>query len=82
MPNEREIKIVLRADGTAAIAGIRSVGTEVDGLGSRASSFAQSFQKNWASITAGVGAAYLGLQQIWGAMDAAAGYQGKLDGTG
>jgi hypothetical protein len=78
MPNEREIKIVLRADGTAAIAGIRSVGTEVDGLGSRASSLAQTFQKNWASITVGVGAAYLGLQQIWGAMDAAAGYQEKL----
>ncbi len=79
MANEREIKIVLRADGTAAIAGIRSVGSEVDGLGSKASSFAQSFQKNWAAVGAGVTAAYLALQKIWGAMDAAAQYQEKME---
>ncbi len=79
MANEREIKIVLRADGTAAIAGIRSVGSEVEGLGSKASSFAQSFQKNWAAVGAGVTAAYLALQKIWGAMDAAAQYQEKME---
>ncbi len=79
MANEREIKIVLKADGTAAIAGIRSVGTELDGFGSKAASFAQSFQKNWAAIGAGVTAAYLALQKIWGAMDAAATYQDKME---
>jgi len=79
MANEREIKMVLRADGTAAIAGIRSVGSEVEGLGGRVSSFAQSFQKNWAAIGAGVTAAYLALQKIWGAMDAAAQYQEKME---
>ena len=63
MANEREIKILINADGSAAIAGIRNVGTEVERLGARGASALDSFKQNWISLTAGITAAYLAVQK-------------------
>lgn len=70
MANDREIKIIISADGTAAIAGIRSVEGATEKLGS--TSALDSFKKNWLAVTAGITGAYLAFQQIWGLMDKAA----------
>jgi hypothetical protein len=79
MANDREIKIIIRADGTAAIAGINGVGTALDGVDKRTLSLSQSFQKNWAAITAGVTGAFLALQQMWEFMEASAQLEERLD---
>jgi len=77
MANDREIVIKISADGSAAIAGIRSVEGATEKLGS--TSALDSFKKNWLAVTAGITGAYLAFQQIWGLMDKAAEHAEKME---
>lgn len=79
MANEREIIIVVSADGTAAIKGISDVGDSTEGLGKKTASATESIRKNWLAVTAGITGAYLALQKMWQTMDEAAQTQEAFD---
>src|SRR3972149_7231292 len=80
MANEtREIKILIRADGSAAISGLKGVEGALGSLDQRNLSFTESFRKNWIAITAGITGAYLALQKMWGWMEQAAQLEERMD---
>src|SRR3990172_3170701 len=80
MANEtREIKILIRADGSAAISGLKGVEGSLGSLDQRNLSFTESFRKNWIAVTAGITGAYLALQKMWGWMEQAAKLEERMD---
>ncbi len=72
MANENKISVVISADPSGAITGIRMVGDETEKLGTRTQSLTQRLQSHWAEVTVGIYAAYAAFQQIWGLMEKAA----------
>ncbi len=79
MANEREITIVIRADGTSAIAGMRQVGDATGDLGQKGVSVTESLKQNWLAFTAGVMAAGLALQRVFAYMEVAAEHAERME---
>ena len=80
MANEtKEIKILIRADGSAAISGLKGVEGALGSLDQRTLSLTESFRKNWIAVTAGITGAYLALQKMWGWMEQAAKLEERMD---
>ncbi|TSA00676.1 MAG: hypothetical protein D4R80_00655 [Deltaproteobacteria bacterium] len=72
MANENRISVVITADPTGAITGIRMVGDETEKLGGRTQSLTQRLKSHWAEVSVGIYAAVKAFQSIWGLMEKAA----------
>lgn len=79
MAYEREIKLLIRADGSVAITGIKSVGDEVERFQGRTMTMTESLKKNWLAVTAGITAAYFALQKMWSWMEQAAELEERME---
>ncbi|RJP22715.1 MAG: hypothetical protein C4529_05215 [Deltaproteobacteria bacterium] len=72
MANENRISVVITADPTGAVTGIRMVGDETEKLGGRTQSLTQRLKSHWAEVSVGIYAAVRAFQSIWGLMEKAA----------
>ena len=72
MANVNKISVVITADPSGAITGMRLAGDETEKFGTRSKSALQLLKENWMAVTAGAYAAYKAFQQIWGLMERAA----------
>ena len=72
MANENRISVVITADPTGAVTGIRMVGDETEKLSGRTQSLTQRLKSHWAEVSVGIYAAVKAFQSIWGLMEKAA----------
>ncbi len=72
MANENRISVVITADPTGAVTGIRMVGDETEKLTGRTQSLSQRLKSHWAEVSVGIYAAVKAFQSIWGLMEKAA----------
>ena len=72
MANENRISVVITADPTGAVTGIRMVGDETEKLAGRTQSLTQRLKSHWAEVSVGIYAAVKAFQSIWGLMEKAA----------
>src|SRR3990172_11224524 len=72
MANENRISVVITADPTGAITGIRRIGDETEKLSGRTQSLTQRLKSHWAEVSVGIYAAVKAFQSIWGLMEKAA----------
>jgi hypothetical protein len=72
MANENRISVVITADPTGAVTGIRMVGDETEKITGRTQSLTQRLKSHWAEVSVGIYAAVKAFQSIWGLMEKAA----------
>ena len=75
MANETKISVLITADASGAVTGMRLAGDETEKLATRTQSVTQQLKAHWVEFTAGVTAAYLAMQKMWGFMEIAANYE-------
>lgn len=75
MANETKISVLITADAFGAVNGMRMAGDETEKLAGRTQTVTQQLKAHWMEFTAGVMAAYLAMQRMWGFMEIAANYE-------
>ncbi len=79
MANENRISVIITADASGAITGLRLAGEETEKLGNRTQTTVQKLKSHWLEFTAGITGAYLALQKMWGWMEQAAQLEERMD---
>lgn len=78
MANENRISVVITADASGAITGIRMAGDATEGLQKRTQTTVEKIKANWKELTAAAIGAYLAFEKVWGYAEKAASFQESM----